>query len=320
MTNLTTFVSLSEVANLTSNDVLSDFLKLKISTNTRQTYSKALDDFFMRTVGVATSPTMVGEFLSLTQTQAVRLVLQYQTKLMDAGLTPSTINVRLSALKSLINHARKIGRCDYTLVDVTSRKVEVYRDTSGLPPEGIAQILATCNQNSLKGARDYAVLRLLWGNALRRGEVSSATVGDYSGGDGTLQIMGKGKVQKSSIDLPPKTIIAIDNWLWCRTAEMTTPSKNQPLFVGLTRGSGRLGGGAIRSIVVDCTEAAGISKVMSPHRIRHSAITAALDTSGGDVRSARALSRHANLNTLTRYDDNRHKLQGSASIMLDDLV
>ena len=44
MGNLTTLKSLSEVASQTSNDVLSDFLKLKISTNTRQTYSKALGD------------------------------------------------------------------------------------------------------------------------------------------------------------------------------------------------------------------------------------------------------------------------------------
>ena len=38
-------------------------------------------------------------------------------------------------------------------------------------------------------------------------------------------------------------------------------------------------------MLVERTQAAGISKVMSPHRVRHSAITAALDASGGDVRS-----------------------------------
>jgi integrase/recombinase XerC len=81
-------------------------------------------------------------------------------------------------------------------------------------------------------------------------------------------------------------------------------------------------------MVVDRTKQAGISKVMSPHRVRHSAITAFLDASGGDVRppwwrasrSAQGLSRHANLNTLTRYDDNRHKYQATASTVLEDLV
>ena len=71
---------------------------------------------------------------------------------------------------------------------------------------------------------------------------------------------------------------------------------------------------------VDRSKAAGITKVMSPHRVRHSAITAFLDASGGDVRSAQGLSRHKNLNTLTRYDDNRHQYQAKASSMLEDLV
>ena len=59
--------------------------------------------------------------------------------------------------------------------------------------------------------------------------------------------------------------------------------------------------------------AAGIDKIVSPHRIRHSAITAYLDASNGNIRAAQGLSRHANLNTLNRYDDNRHKYQAQAT-------
>ena len=65
---------------------------------------------------------------------------------------------------------------------------------------------------------------------------------------------------------------------------------------------------------------AGIEKVMSPHRVRHSAITAYLDASEGNVRAAQALSRHKNLDTLTRYDDNRHQYQKTASDVLGDLL
>jgi integrase/recombinase XerC len=49
-------------------------------------------------------------------------------------------------------------------------------------------------------------------------------------------------------------------------------------------------------IVVEIAENAGISKTISPHRIRHSSVTAALDASDGDVRSVQKLSRHASLN------------------------
>ena len=65
---------------------------------------------------------------------------------------------------------------------------------------------------------------------------------------------------------------------------------------------------------------AGIDKVLSPHRIRHSSITEALNLTDGDVRKVQKLSRHSNLNTLTIYDDNRQNLQGELINMLDDLT
>ena len=38
------------------------------------------------------------------------------------------------------------------------------------------------------------------------------------------------------------------------------------------------------------------------------------------IRAAQGLSRHANLNTLNRYDDNLHKYQAQATNTLADLV
>jgi integrase/recombinase XerC len=58
---------------------------------------------------------------------------------------------------------------------------------------------------------------------------------------------------------------------------------------------------------------AGVTKHLSPHRIRHS-------SSGRDVQTAQRLSRHSRLDTLMIYDDNRKGLQGKASGVLADLV
>jgi integrase/recombinase XerC len=317
---LSTFTTLSDLADR-DEDILSDFLELKVSPNTRRTYAKALDDFFTRLTGSRATPTMVGEFLKLEQRQAITLVLRYQSLLVDAGLTPSTVNVRLSAIKSIVTHARKLGRCGFSLGDIKSMGVEVYRDTSGLDSEGIRAILETCDRSQMKGSRDYAILRLLWGNALRRSEVSGSNVGDFSQSESKLWIKGKGKLVKSAIDLAPKTVMAIGEWLEVRSTQIGVPQPVDPLFIGLGNDRhSRLLGEGIRLMLVERTKQAGIDKVMSPHRVRHSAITAFLDASGGDVRSAQGLSRHANLNTLTRYDDNRMKYQAKASSVLEDLV
>ena len=59
---------------------------------------------------------------------------------------------------------------------------------------------------------------------------------------------------------------------------------------------------------------------LTPHKLRHSAITAALEHSGGDVRKVQKLSRHAKLETLTIYDDNRADHQGEITNLLGDLL
>jgi integrase/recombinase XerC len=61
-------------------------------------------------------------------------------------------------------------------------------------------------------------------------------------------------------------------------------------------------------------------RVFSPHKIRHSSITALLDMTDGDVRSAQAHSRHQNLSTLIRYDDGRQQLQGKAAKKLAESI
>ncbi|MBD2207618.1 hypothetical protein H6G33_35395 [Calothrix sp. FACHB-1219] len=59
---------------------------------------------------------------------------------------------------------------------------------------------------------------------------------------------------------------------------------------------------------------------MSPHRIRHSAITAALDATDGNLRKVQKLSRHAKIDTLLIYDDNRSNDQQELSDLLGDMV
>jgi integrase/recombinase XerC len=81
----------------------------------------------------------------------------------------------------------------------------------------------------------------------------------------------------------------------------------------------RLNGSSIDRIVSTIAKQAGIGKRISPHRLRHSSITAFLDASGGKVRAAQRLSRHLKLDTLQIYDDNRQDIQGEASELLASL-
>lgn len=299
-------------------DILQELLQDRRSPNTRRTYAKGLKDFFITMTGGEPSPEHIAWFLSANRFEAISLVLRYRAGLVEKGLRPATINVRLSAVKSLVNYARKIGKCDYSLEDVEGLRAETYRDTTGVSPDGFKQITAVVNADSLKGKRDLAIFRLLWDNALRRAEVCSLNLEDYQPGESRLLIKGKGKLTKEAITLSAKAIGLIDHWL----QEIGDRSLDKPLFCTVDRATfgHRLSGNAIYNLVRKTAESAGISKIISPHRIRHSAITAALDATNGDTRKVQKLSRHKNLNTLMIYDDNRHQHQAEVTGILADLV
>jgi integrase/recombinase XerC len=80
----------------------------------------------------------------------------------------------------------------------------------------------------------------------------------------------------------------------------------------------RLTGDGIYHIVRDLGARVGVP-TLTPHKLRHTAITIALDLTDGNVRAVRDLSRHARLETLQRYDDNRRNFQGSVSEKLSNL-
>ena len=82
----------------------------------------------------------------------------------------------------------------------------------------------------------------------------------------------------------------------------------------------RLSDQHIYVLVDDVAKAVNLPKKFSPHRIRHSSITAALDATGGDVRAVQKLSRHSKLEVLMVYDDARLDAQGDISDLLGGMV
>jgi len=300
-------------------DLIQELLNDKRSPNTKRAYARDLKDFFRVIALSQPTPELVTQFLQLDRFKAMALVLKYKANLLERQLSEASVNRRLAAVKSLVKFARKIGKCDFTLEDVEGEKIRSYRDTTGISPTAFKKMLLVPNRKTLKGKRDYAILHLLWSNGLRRAEVSQARIKDFDPLDCRLWILGKGKgTQKEGIDLNQHTVTAILDWLQNRRE--LNPS--QPLFISLSHWQygHQLTGKSIYEIVRQVAKAAGISKVISPHRIRHSAITALLDNNGGNTRQAQQFSRHASADTLRKYDDNRMRLQGEASDLLADLL
>ncbi len=293
--------------------ILQDWLSTKRSPHTQRVYRKDITNF------ITDVDMTLGKFLSGDRFQGHELLTRYKGQMISKELTPATINRRLAAIKSLVSHAYQCGHCEFTLETVKGEKMHQYRDTSGIGLDRFKDVLNGVDRSNIIGIRDYALLVLLWSNALRRSEVAKASIKDFDPDGMTLRIYGKGRgTEAETVSLGKGTVMAISTYLEMR--EDVNP--DAPLFVAHKPGyiGHRLHTNSIYKIVQKWCKEAGITKAMSPHRIRHSSITTALDVTDGDVRKVQKLSRHANLNTLMIYDDNRVNAQREVTALLDGMV
>ena len=149
--------------------------------------------------------------------------------------------------------------------------------------------------------------------------MSKLSVKDFDPHGRRLRIFGKGKGNNDEwVKLSAQTVAAITNWLDSRSRLIA----NDALFISLDNNTWghRLSGNAIRSMVIRQFKVAGIDKVMSPHRIRHSGVTAVLEINNGDVTKGKSYSRHVKVETVMIYNDNRNQNQGEITNQLADLI
>ena len=131
-------------------------------------------------------------------------------------------------------------------------------------------------------------------------------------------MLGKGRSEREAMTIPANVKQALAAWLSVRG----TDAPDAPLFIALdnhSRGAGkRITGAGIFHIIRELGTRAGLK--VRPHGLRHTAITAALDAFNGDYRKTRAFSRHASLDTVRRYDDNRADHAGQVAHALDAIL
>lgn len=283
-----------------------DFLSAHKPTTIRA-YEHDLRDFAARS-GVD-SPTEALRLLLLHgQGPANRVAFQYRTALIQAGLAPATVNRRLSALRSLTEFAAWVGVIPWVL---RVRHVEhrAFKDTAGPGRAGVAKLLREAEHydNVVKGTRDRAILLLLYGNALRISEVSNLSVADYDHARSRLHILGKGDHERTWVTLPAPVNDAIAAWMRLRG-----PGAG-PLFYRLDGQQHQGRPLTVRGIDKLIRLYGGFCRIHThAHGLRHSGITTSLDL-GLPARSVQKFARHASLQTLRFYDDNREDLGGQVA-------
>ena len=282
--------------------------------NTRYAYTADLRDF-QRFVRADSAHKAAELFLRLDRPLAHQVALEYQAHLLDRGLSPATINRRISTLRSLTKVMSRVGAIRWQL-ELDPLRVEAYRDTAGPGREGYLRLLEVARSGvGPKALRDSALLRLLYDVALRRGEVVGLDLEHFDRERAVVWVQGKGRRQREPVSLPAPTLAAVQTWIDCRGPD---PGPLFPNFDRSQKGGRngrRLTGRSVARVVQDLGRRAGL-ELVRPHGLRHAAITDALDATQGDVRAVARFSRHKNLKVLTAYDDNRRDLGGKVAELI----
>lgn len=202
----------------------------------------------------------------------------------------------LSALKGFIAFAREqAGETDATPPRVRGPRVK-----KGLPrpitPDdamNVADLVEGLAREDWIGARDRAVLLLLYGAGMRIAEALSLT-GDTLPLGETLVVTGKGNKQRVVPILPIVRDAVADYARLCPWPL----SPAEPLFRG-TKG-GPLNQGMVQKAMALARAALGLPATATPHALRHSFATHLLGA-GADLRSLQELLGHASLGSTQIY-------------------
>lgn len=228
-------------------------------------------------------------------TQAIRAHLA-------EGRKPATVNRMLCALRGTLKAAWLLGQMsaeDYhkaaSVKSVTGETIPAGRELSS---GEIAALLADCeNDTTAAGARDAALIALLYACGLRRAEAVSLDLEDYDPTTGLIKVMGKRSKERTAY-LFNGAARAMADWLAIRGGD---PG---PLFFPINKGgklkNDRMTTQAVYNILAKRGELAKVGQ-FSPHDMRRTFVSDLLEA-GADISTVAKMAGHASVTTTARYD------------------
>ncbi len=137
------------------------------SEHSKRNYAKALDEVYALCE-------------ERKQPLSRALLMEYRAAMLEKKLSASTVNVRLSAVRKLISEAQRNGIIGAeeaaSLAGVPNLSQKGTRVGNWLTRDQAKELLMVPDRATIKGKRDYVILALLLGCALRRQELASLEV------------------------------------------------------------------------------------------------------------------------------------------------
>ena len=259
------------------------------SVHSKRNYSKALDEVFT---------------LCANRCQGLSraLLMEYRAAMLEKKLSASTVNVRLSAIRKLVGEARRNGIIDAeeaaNLAGVPNIPQKGSRLGNWLTREQAKELLTVPDRSTLKGNRDYVILALLVGCALRREELATLDIKTIQLREGRwvlADLEGKGR-RIRTVAVPLWVKQGINAWMSAAGIE------DGRLLRSISKG-GQIGKSlsawAVWSVVEQSAKEIGVER-FGAHDLRRTCAKLCRKN-GGDLEQIKFLLGHSSIQTTERY-------------------
>lgn len=212
------------------------------------------------------------------------------------GIGNASAARELSAIKAFVSFAKaQVGDSDTAPPRMRGPRIKKGLPRPVTPDDaaGLADEVASLAREDWIGARDRAVVLLMYGAGLRIAEALSLTAGDVPLGP-VLRITGKGGKERA-VPILPVVREAVAAY---HKANPWPLEASDLLFRGAKGGA--LSQGMVQKAVAQARRVMGLPSTATPHALRHSFATHLLGA-GADLRSIQELLGHASLGSTQIY-------------------
>jgi len=224
-------------------------------------------------------------------------VVDFLGSLYGKGLDSRSVARHLVTVRNFFRFALTEGYIE----DDPAATIESPKFRQSLPEflslEEVERLLRQPDTSGPQGARDRAIIELLYSCGLRVSELCGLRVSDLQMDPGCLRCVGKGNKERL-VPVGRQALNAVRRYLRTARPKMLGGGSSPHLF--LNRRGRPMDRVAIWKILAEYGRKAGLRKSLKPHMLRHSFATHLLDR-GADLRSVQLMLGHSDISTTQIY-------------------
>jgi integrase/recombinase XerC len=253
--------------------------------------------------GAAASGKVTPEQLDERQVKCEPLTIrEFLAYLYAQNYTKSTTARKLATLRSFFKFLIRRGVVSVNPLSTIRTPKQEKRLPKCLDLEQVQKLLDAPDDNDLLGARDKAMLEVLYSSGIRVSELVELDTSDLDLQEGILRVKGKGRKDRLT-PIGSQAIKALQRYFELRSSDSRNPAlqgAQGSTRVFLNKHGESLSTRSVRRKLDKYLVEAGLDPGISPHTLRHSFATHLLNN-GADLRSVQELLGHQSLSTTQIY-------------------